>query len=159
MINQPASRPPTARGDLVQTLMIQSIFAWPRAKPSLLCRPWNIHTPAVAWHDSRKSFSLLSLTVKQSDLLSLLVLLLLLLLLCTQLESLNPQSTIHMEGFYSRLRRYANFYRVSCFSPSPSCPPRLFFFSPPGLDTPPLPLSAFQSSTLKSASHQLRSEI
>lgn len=41
--------------------MIQSIFLWLRANPSLLCHAWNIHTPAVAWQGSRKSFSLLLL--------------------------------------------------------------------------------------------------
>lgn len=129
--------------------MIWSIFVWLRAKPSLLCQAWSIRTPAVAWQGSRKSFSLLSLPVKQSALLSL---------LHTQLESqpLNSQSTVHMEGFHLRGQRYGvNFYCILCFSLV------LSFFSQTRhslLLTEQL-LSAFQSPFRKSALHQLRNKI
>lgn len=100
----------TVRGNLIPALMIQSIFLWLRANPFLLCQAWNIHTPAVAWQGSRKSSSLLSLPLQQSDLLSL-------LLTQLELQCLNSQSTIHMEEFYLRVQRYAGyFYHILSFS-------------------------------------------
>lgn len=138
----------TVRGNLILALMIRSKFPWLRAKPSLLCQAWNIYNPAVAWRGSGKSFSLLTLPVKQSHLLFLLL---------TQLESqsFNSQSVIHMEEFYWRVQLTT--FSVSCPSPWSF----VSFFSQIRhslLPAEQLP-SAFQSSFLKSALNQLRNEI
>lgn len=47
----------TLRENLNPVLMIRSIFLWLMAETSLPCQARDIHTPAVAWQGSRKTFS------------------------------------------------------------------------------------------------------
>lgn len=79
----------TVRADLI--LMIQSIFLWLRANPSLLCQAWNIHTPAVA--GLQEEFLTAAAAFKQSDSLSLLR------TVCSWNHNL---TTTHVEIFYLR---------------------------------------------------------